>query len=180
MDFNSHNSDMELMERCYRRLMCGMTCYACKFVPEHIASDIVQDVFLKLWQSNRAFYRMVNISEQQQYLYKCIGNACRDWIKHNKIVNNHSEPIASSIKSDEIFWYERFMENEDFRCKVRQVNEAISILPERCREIFTRHYMEQKKSADIAIELGISVRTVEAQSYKALSILRKNLKSNNK
>ena len=42
------------------------------------------------------------------------------------------------------------------------------------------HYMEQIKSADIAIDMGISVRTVEAQLYKALCILRKILKNSNK
>lgn len=45
-------------------------------------------------------------------------------------------------------------------------------LPEKCREIFTMSYLEERKTAEIAVLLNISSRTVEAQLYKALKILR--------
>ena len=180
METKYQERELYLMEDCYRKHLCGMTCYAGKYVPAHSASDIVQDVFLKLWQHNRSFYHMADGSAQRHYLCKCVRNACQDWIKHNKIVNSHSGPIASTIKSEEIFWYERLMENEDFRCKVQRVNHAIETLPDRCQDIFIKHYLQQMKSTDIAIELGISVRTVETQLYKALNMLRKNLKDKNK
>ena len=176
MKTDQQKTDMELMEKCYRRFLCGMTCHACKFVPEHIAADIVQDVFLKLWQTNREFYRIDDISAQQLYLYKCISNACHDWIKHSNVVNNHSCPIATSIRDEEIYWYENLMEREDFNCRFTRITEAAESLPERCREIFIMHYIRQKKAQEIALELGISVRTVESQLYKALSTLRSILK----
>lgn len=47
--------------------------------------------------------------------------------------------------------------------------------PDRCREIFRRTYLDGCKSRDIAAELGISQRTVEAQLYKALKLLRRSL-----
>ena len=175
MNSSQQNTELRLLETCYRRFLCGMTCYACKFVPEHVASDIVQDVFLKLWNTNRAFYHMTNQREQQQYLYRCINNACYDWIKHNNVVANHSEPIATDIRNEEIFWYERLIENEDFQCKVKRILQEVDTLPDRCREIFSRRYIKQQKPSEIALELGLSVRTVEAQLYKALCVLRKNL-----
>ena len=46
---------------------------------------------------------------------------------------------------------------------------------DRCREIFRRTYLDGCKSRDIAAELGISQRTVEAQLYKALKLLRRSL-----
>lgn len=175
MNSSQHNTEIQLLETCYRRFLCGMTCYACKFVPEYVASDIVQDVFLKLWQTNRAFYHLQNPREQQLYLYRCINNACYDWIKHNNIVANHSGPIATDIRNEEIYWYERLIENEDFQCKVKRILQEVDTLPDRCREIFSRRYIKQQKPSEIALELGISVRTVEAQLYKALNVLRKNL-----
>ena len=41
--------------------------------------------------------------------------------------------------------------------------------------IFRRTYLDGCKSRDIAAELGISQRTVEAQLYKALKLLRRSL-----
>ena len=45
-------------------------------------------------------------------------------------------------------------------------------LPEKCREVFTMSYLEERKTSEIAVLLNISPRTVEAQLYKALKILR--------
>lgn len=178
MNGNRQTTDLDLLERCYRRYLCGVTCYACRYVPEDIAADIVQDVFLRLWQNNRAFFRMDDTAAQQAYLYTCVRNACRDWIKHTNVVSSHSGPMADSIRADEILWYEQFIEGEDFRRKVERLNSAVETLPDRCREIFRMHYMQQMRSAEIASISGISVRTVEAQLYKALQSLRKILREN--
>ena len=45
-------------------------------------------------------------------------------------------------------------------------------LPDKCREIFTMSYLEERKTSEIAVLLNISTRTVEVQLYKALKILR--------
>ena len=59
--------------------------------------------------------------------------------------------------------------------QLRAVYLEIDKLPDRCREIFRRTYLDGCKSRDIAAELGISQRTVEAQLYKALKLLRRSL-----
>lgn len=48
----------------------------------------------------------------------------------------------------------------------------IAKLPDRCREVFTLAYVDGKKSVEIAGMLNISQRTVEAQLYKGLKIIR--------
>ena len=45
-------------------------------------------------------------------------------------------------------------------------------LPDKCREIFSMSYLEERKTVEIADLLNISPRTVEAQLYKALKLLR--------
>ena len=54
---------------------------------------------------------------------------------------------------------------------------AIGELPDRCRQIFELSRFEGLKYAEIAIRLGISVKTVEVQMGKALRILRVRLKA---
>jgi RNA polymerase sigma-70 factor (ECF subfamily) len=49
---------------------------------------------------------------------------------------------------------------------------AINELPEQCRTIFQMSRFDELKYAEIAIELGISIKTVENQIGKALKKLR--------
>ena len=56
------------------------------------------------------------------------------------------------------------------------VRRAIDSLPERCREIFEMSRTHGLKYSEIAVALGISVKTVEAQMGKALRILREELR----
>lgn len=53
---------------------------------------------------------------------------------------------------------------------------ALDRLPERCREVFIRIREEKQSYAQVAEELGISVKTVDAQLQKAVSRLRDMLK----
>jgi len=55
-------------------------------------------------------------------------------------------------------------------------NKTIQKLPEQCREIFLLNKQEEMRSAEIASKLGLSVRTVENQIYRAIRIVRKEMK----
>jgi len=56
------------------------------------------------------------------------------------------------------------------------MRQAISELPERCREVFMMSYIYQLKNREIAEILNISVNTVENHISNALKTLRKKLK----
>ena len=58
----------------------------------------------------------------------------------------------------------------------QQLEIGIQSLPEKCREVFELNRKEGMKYAQIAEALGISVKTVEAQMSKALSVLRVHLR----
>jgi RNA polymerase sigma-70 factor (ECF subfamily) len=45
-------------------------------------------------------------------------------------------------------------------------------LPPICRKVFLLHRFEGKKQKEIAEELGLSIRTIEAHIYKALQLLK--------
>jgi RNA polymerase sigma-70 factor (ECF subfamily) len=50
-------------------------------------------------------------------------------------------------------------------------------LPDKCRSIFILSRIEGKTNPEIAELLDLSVRTVENQIYRALKVLKKNLKN---
>lgn len=179
MQDHKYKDELTELERTYRSNICGMVCYACKFVKADVAYDIVQNVFLKLWNHDRSFFSMTDRTAQQLYLYKCVSNACQDYLKHIKVTENHSDAIINSIRLQEVHWYDSFMDKEEHSLKMKQLMSLVQKLPPRCREIFQLHYIEQKSCPEIAAMLGLSVRTVETQVYKALQFLRKWMKESN-
>lgn len=55
------------------------------------------------------------------------------------------------------------------------LKESIHNLPPKCRQIFQMSRYQGMKNAEIAVALNISVRTVEAQIYNALKLLKESL-----
>ena len=54
---------------------------------------------------------------------------------------------------------------------------ALDRLPERCREVFVRVREEKQTYAQVAKDLNISIKTVDAQLQKALSRLKAAISS---
>ena len=63
---------------------------------------------------------------------------------------------------------------EETEFKLAKLNILIDQLPPRCKEIFIQSKLEKKKYKEIALDLGISVKTVENQMSKALHFLKTN------
>ena len=79
---------------------------------------------------------------------------------------------TTQLKIEEIYYNDDpqslFAEDE----RLELIYKEMDKLPEKCREVFTMSYLEERKTSEIAVLLNISPRTVEAQLYKALKILR--------
>ena len=54
----------------------------------------------------------------------------------------------------------------------RFIEEAILSLPDKCRDVFLKSRNEEMSNREIAEQLNISVKTVEAQITKALKAIR--------
>lgn len=127
------------------------------------AKDAVQAVFLKLWE------RREHIDEEQSikaYLYTAVYHYCLNVKRHHEIKNRYLaenrmvHEMGNSLISKET---------------TLQIMNHIAALSPQCRLIFTKSRFEGKKYAEIAAELGLSIKTVEVQMGKALKILRAKL-----
>jgi RNA polymerase sigma-70 factor (ECF subfamily) len=128
------------------------------------AKDAVQAVFLKLWEKGEALDSEKSI---KSYLYTSVHNHCLNVKRHQKVKDRH---VATS-KEPTTNMDDRLSRQEDRR----QIEASLNKLPPQCRRIFIMSRVEEKKYAEIAAELGISVKTVEVQMGKALKILRNKL-----
>jgi RNA polymerase sigma-70 factor (ECF subfamily) len=82
--------------------------------------------------------------------------------KHEKVVMNHQKraPKSSNYETPEYLLVEK-----EFLVKIE---EAISTLPEKQKEVFLLSRIENKKYKEIAGIVGISVKAVEKRMHLAL------------
>lgn len=161
---------MDQFQMLYKSYAPMLIRYSNRYVNTDTSEDLVQDIFLKIWQK-RAF---VFIEEQglKTYLYRSVQHACLDFLKHQEVQGDYIQSVTTKLKIEEIYYNDDpevfFREDE----RLSLIYKEMQNLPEKCREIFTMSYLEERKTAEIAQLLDISPRTVEAQLYKALRILR--------
>ena len=146
-----------------------MIFYACKFVNPATAEDLVQDVFLKVWQKKLFLFLKEGI---KTYLYRSVQHACLDYLRHQDVKSDYVKAVTTRLKIEEIYYNDDplFFFSEDERLAL--IFREMEKLPDKCRQIFSMSYLEEMKTSEIAVLLNISPRTVEAQLYKALKMLR--------
>ena len=129
-----------------------------------IAEDIVQSVFLKLWQERK---KLSKLNNAKPYIYNCVRNASIDWLRKVKRI---SDVPIDVIQNENI--ESRIIEQE-----VRvELNKLLNFLPKKCKEVFVLCVIEKLPYEDVASELGISLNTVKSQRTRAIEILRKKYK----
>lgn len=133
------------------------------------AENIVQDVFLLLWEKREVLDLNVSLVP---YLFTLVKNKCLDFIRHKTVSDEYAKEFQAKQLALEQLNY-TFSSEEDIE---QIVATAMNKLPERCREIFIKSRVEGKKYKEIADELNISVNTVENQISIALKRLRVELK----
>jgi RNA polymerase sigma-70 factor, ECF subfamily len=135
-----------------------------------VAKDIVQDVFVKIWQN---YEKIELISDLKPYVFRAVQNSSFNYLRDHK-TNRFSEvPIANSgIECQE--------ESEDIHRKeetYNKIHQAVDKLPEKWREAFILSKYENLKYTEIAEKMNISVKTVEKYISKALNFIRLELKN---
>jgi RNA polymerase sigma-70 factor (ECF subfamily) len=145
----------------------------CRFAATYVlspqsAENIVQNVFVFLWENHNTLQIHTSISS---YLYTLVKNKCIDHLRHQKTAQEYRSEQALKLSALEQL-DTGLISGEDIEKTVQQ---AIDKLPSRCREIFILNRVEGKKYREIAEILDISVNTVENQMGIALKKLRKDL-----
>jgi len=135
---------------------------------KQIAENVVQDVFVSVWQAR------TNLDPSKMikaYLFTSVKNNSLKHLRHFKIENKGIEGSTDYVIDDES--PDRKLDGKELELKI---NQAINELPEKCMEIFKMNRFENLKYAEIAKILDISVKTVETQMGRALKKLRERLK----
>jgi RNA polymerase sigma-70 factor (ECF subfamily) len=155
-DYTSYN---QLFMRYYPKL--------CLFVDNLIgdrdsAEDIVQELFIKLWTNRKTIELQTTLSG---YLFQTAKNMAFNFVRDE----TNRRTILKKIGEDDARLNENPSESSDFS---EELEDCISRLPARCKEILLMHHVAGYKQKEIAGELGISVQTIKNQIYISLHRLR--------
>ena len=168
-DYIIKNHELDKFKLLYLENAPRLIFYASKYVDSDTAEDLVHDIFIKIWQKKEIY----SVEEGlKTYLFRSVQNACLDYLKHKSIEMTYADEVARRLKIEEIGYYNQSDAAELEKERLDPVYREIAKLPDRCREVFTLAYVDGKKSVEIAGMLNISQRTVEAQLYKGLKIIR--------
>lgn len=131
------------------------------------AEDIVQNVFIKVWEQRT---RLKTNHAIKSFLYKLVYNEFIDLYRKNQslfsLEKSYYDALNSIVLEDD---------SESLQRVINVVNKEIQNLPPKCKEVFILSKKEGLTNIEIAEHLDVSIKTVEAQITKAFSILRSSL-----
>jgi RNA polymerase sigma-70 factor (ECF subfamily) len=136
-----------------------------------VSEEIVQDLFYIFWRERQKLHLFHSI---RSYLYAGVRNRSLQYCEHREVVDRHRQAVISSEESGSPSDPHDMLEYKELE---DLVNRALNKLPERRLRIFRMHRFEGKKYAEIAGDLSLSVKTVEAEISKALQTLRKEIEN---
>ncbi len=167
------SSEIEHFEQLFFQLQPSLYAYCCKYIEDkELARDIVQECFISLWEN----YGSVE-SSFNNYLFKAVRNRCISYFRSLKTHAEYAESVKLKLKEIEIHPEIPNPLTDVYLIEVNTLlKRNVENLPEKCRLIFMMSRYQGMKNQEISEELNISIRTVEAQIYHALKILKNELK----
>ncbi len=136
------------------------------FKDQDTAENLVQEVFVKLWVKRE---NLTNIGNLLSYLMGMVRNQSIDFLrkeKTNSKIYNKLRPEKSENTTEEQILKNEFEE---------RLLKSIMNLPERCRIAIEMSRFDGFSNKEIAQEMEISVKGVEALIGRSLKLLRSEL-----
>lgn len=159
-------------ERAFEMLFRAFAPGLCAFVHGYVASravaeEVVQDLFLALWQHREGFAVHERVSA---YLYTAARNRALNHLRRERLADRwHADASGNAPAADP------GAPGEGELLGLLELQDAIEHLPARCRLIFVLNRQHEMTYGEIASSLGLSVKTVETQMGRALKSLRARL-----
>ncbi|WP_308991017.1 RNA polymerase sigma-70 factor [Mariniflexile litorale] len=142
-----------------------LSTYALKYCDSFsIAEDIVQDLFIKLWDEKL----YLNFDEIiGPYLFKAVKNNTLQAIKQKSRYHFvEIEELVNKLIIDENIDI-KFIEEDK-----KKLYTEIEALPTKCKEVFKAIVLDNLKYKEVALQHGISINTVKTHYSRALKQLR--------
>lgn len=163
----AENSDRLAFDELFCFYFPGLVSFATTITKEqHVAEEVVEDVFLKLWDNRRTLTSVRNFSH---YIYTATKYASINAVKKKVCYENIGDEFLLNHDTAET----RLISAEN----LRKITEQINKLPPKCRLIFRLIKEDGLRYEEVAQLLSISVKTVESQMTIAIKRLVESLRT---
>ncbi|SMO74879.1 RNA polymerase sigma-70 factor [Solitalea koreensis] len=134
---------------------------------EDVAKDIVQELFMKLWNLSNSD----KLEEKfEPYAYTAVKNLSLNYLRTRETYHKYQDQLTEDTFSFDPFHEQATLNQKElFYIKLLA---AIDKLPEQRRKIFLLSNVDGLKYSEIADQLGISINTVKTQIKLAYQFLR--------
>ncbi len=129
--------------------------------------DIVQEVFIRIWSNRRILEIRTSL---RTYLISLVQHLALNEIRHRKVrtlYQDMNHELILSLSAEEHILYSELND---------AVEELLSKLEPEVRETYMLSRVKHLKYSEIASQLNISIRTVEARISKTMKYLQNNLR----
>ena len=139
--------------------------FCCKSLSKEDAEEIVQNVFMTVWENRHKIDLQFSFSS---YLFSIVKYQVYNTIRSKVAQKAFIEKYLQQVESEEIM-QEYDDSTEKMKAKMKNI---IDRFPNRQREIFKMSRIYQMTYREIAEKLGISENTVDTSIRRSLTILR--------
>lgn len=131
---------------------------------EELARDVVQDVFLKLWQKRDTIDEIENI---EAFAMRMTRNRCLDVLRNNKVVPIDEE-TDRRLKAETVDVHSKVELTET----ASQIAQLIKRLPELQRNVMQLRDIEQLSYDEIAEVTGLQINAIRVNLSRARKKVR--------
>ena len=161
--------EREAFQRLFEMYHKALCFFATRIVRDSLeAEDIVQDVFLAFWRMDRGGFP--NLKTVKTFLYNSVQHRCLNYLRDLEIRDRNYRNLKREELDEDYFLCQQIRAEV-----VAELFGAIDELPDKCKEIFKRSYVDGQEDKKIAEELDISLNTIKTQKQRAKSYLRGRL-----
>lgn len=181
MDSNTHsdyilavrikNDDLDAFETLFNRYKKRLYFFSLRYLSDHAeAEDVVQTVFISLWEHRKSLDESRSV---KSYIYKSAVNLIYNFLKKEAIRRKYLDSELRNFEKSANQTYDKIF-SDDLE---KRINIILSSLPPQQHKIFTMSRTDGYSIETISKNLGVSVRTVENQIYRASKLIKESLKS---
>ena len=164
-----NGNDTKAFRQLYERYQEDMYRLALrKIQSEEVAEEIVQDVFVSLWEKRQVLV----IADIRNYLFRSVKNGVLDYVRAQIVRQNYAREFAFQIEPN-------YNNTDDILALydlTAAIHSGMENLSEKTREIFKYNRLESLSAEEISKILDLPKRTVEYHITLALRMMRTSLK----
>ena len=138
----------------------------------HIAEDITQDAFLKVYQR---LHTLKNLRQFSGWLYVITTRLCDTWLRKNRIQTQPLEDVETTMIQRDA--YSQHVAEERAKTDVETqrdvVKKLLAKLKESERTVMALHYLGEMTCEEISKFLGVSAGTIKSRLQRARNRLQK-------